>query len=92
MIDSLNLNKIDLLFIQQVRTINAKIIKYGIWVPPKNKGNYILTRDSIVVGNMFKKLIYMFDYECVRSLTSKDKRTPYRTEFYYRVKKIGITP
>lgn len=88
MIDPLNLNKIDLLFIQQVRSINAKIINYGLWVPPKNKGKYILTRDSIVVGNKFKKLIYMFGYECVRSLISKDKRTPYQSQFYYRVKKI----
>lgn len=88
MIDELQLNKIDLLFIQQVRSINAKIIKYGMYVPPKNKGKYILTYDSIVVGNMFKKLIYMFDYECVKSLTSKDKRTPHNTIFYYRVKKI----
>lgn len=86
------LNRIDVSFIQQVRTINAKIITYGCWVPPKNKGQYILTYDSIVTGNYLKKLIYMFDYECVRSLPSKDKRDPYRTTFYYRVKKIGNTP
>lgn len=88
MIDPLQLNRIDLSFIQQVRSINAKIINYGLWVPPKNKGKYILTHDSIVVGNKFKKLIYMFDYECVRSLTSKDKRNPHSTIFYYRVRKI----
>lgn len=88
MIDPLRLNRIDVSFIQQVRTINAKIITYGIWVPRKNIGQYILTYDSIVVGNHFKKLIYMFGYEYVRSLTSKDKRESYRSTFYYRVKKI----
>jgi hypothetical protein len=88
MIDPLMLNRIDMSFIWQVRTINAKIITYGIWIPQKNKGQYILTHDSIVTGNPFKKLIYMFGYEYVRSLTSKDKREPYRSTFYYRVRKI----
>jgi len=68
--------------------LDIEIIQYGMWIPQKNKGQYILTYDSIVVGNKYKKLIYMFGYECVRSLTSKDKRTPYQTQFYYRVRKI----